>query len=75
MFAFFVGFGVVGTQKAHYGEACRRGSIECQAREAKKESYLVTSMSYWTTLFKSYCCIKVASIKCYCILRQTNLIL
>ena len=32
MFACFVGFSVVGTQKAHWGEACGRGGwAECQA--------------------------------------------
>ena len=36
-------------------------------QEAKKEKYLVTSLSYSTALFKSHCCIWVASIKCFCI--------
>ena len=36
MFACFVGFGVVGTQEAYWGEVCRRGArTECQARGQK----------------------------------------
>ena len=32
MFACFVGFGVVGTQTTHWGEACGRGGwTKCQA--------------------------------------------
>ena len=36
MFTCFVGFGVVGTQEAYWGEACERGGwTKCQASNQK----------------------------------------